>query len=571
MSIVTFEFLGFSLLLLIAYYALPLKWRPWVLLVFSMAFVGFSGWIGLVHLGVLTLVVWGGARALQSLRTGQKDMLACVRTLKDVLPAEPEKEDSAEENGESADSGNPAAQAEKQTDGDAEEKRQAVFRTQDVLKANARRSSTVSKWLLGLLLVLDLGTMAFIKFYPAVAEMLNNGWTKASPLPVWEMVVPLGLSYIAFQSAGYLIDVYRGKADAPKNPLRTLLFTGYFLQLPQGPISTWKQLQGQLTEGHRMDPTRFVSGFQLMMWGYFKKMVLADRLAPIMEEALKLKTSLTGWLALGAGILYAIRLYADFSGGMDVVRGLSRMLGIELPENFRRPFFAKSVAEYWRRWHITLGAWFRSYLLYPLTSSKFGLWLGRVSGKIFGKKTGRVIPTALGTILVFLLIGIWHILNLNAVIYGLYFGVIMALSMLLEPLWKWINKILHLPGWMMTPFRLVRTWILIIVPQYFAFTSTTEKGLFILERVFSNWSFETFVSRCTGIMKPLEWAIAGSALLIMLVVDLICEKKADFCDGVARTHIWIRWPLLILLIMSILVFGCYGVGYDGTAFLYTQF
>ena len=369
-------------------------------------------------------------------------MLACVRTLKDVLPAEPKKEDSAEENGESPDSGNPAAQAEKQTDGDAEEKRQAVFLTQEVLKANAKRSSTASKWLLALLLVLDLGTMAFIKFYPAVAEMLNNGWMKASPLPVWEMVVPLGLSYIAFQSAGYLIDVYRGKADAPKNPLRTLLFTGYFLQLPQGPISTWKQLQGQLTEGHRMDPTRFVSGFQLMMWGYFKKMVLADRLAPVMEEALKLKTSLTGWLALGAGILYAIRLYADFSGGMDVVRGLSRMLGIELPENFRRPFFAKSVAEYWRRWHITLGAWFRSYLLYPLTSSKFGLWLGRVSGKILGKKTGRVIPTALGTILVFLLIGIWHILNMNAVIYGLYFGVIMALSMLLEPLWKWINKIL---------------------------------------------------------------------------------------------------------------------------------
>ena len=566
MSILTFEFLGFSLLLLIAYYALPLKWRPWVLLVFSMVFVGFSGWISLAHLAVLTLIVWGGARALQSLHQGKKDMLACAKKLNSVLPAEPKKEENPDESGEV-----PAEGVEEPADPQAEKIRQTVVQAQEALKAGAKRGTTGGKWLLALLLVLDLGTMAFIKFYPSVAEMLNKGLSLANPLTVWEMVVPLGLSYIAFQAAGYLIDVYRGKADAPKNPLRTLLFTGYFLQLPQGPISTWKQLQGQLTEGHRMNPTRFVSGFQLMMWGYFKKMVLADRLAPIMEEALKLRNSLTGWLALGAAVLYAIRLYADFSGGMDVVRGLSRMLGVELPENFKRPFFSKSVAEYWRRWHITLGAWFRSYLMYPLTSSKFGLWIGRTAGKIFGKKTGRTMPTALGVILVFFLIGIWHGFTMNAVVFGLYFGILMSLSTLLEPFWKWLNKKLHLPGWIMTPFRLIRTWILILIPQFFAFTPSTEQGFFMLQSVFGNWSFETFASRCTGIMSELEWIIAGAALLIVLVVDIICEKKPDFCDGVARTHICIRWPLLILLIMSILVFGCYGVGYDGTAFLYTQF
>ena len=160
---------------------------------------------------------------------------------------------------------------------------------------------------------------------------------------------------------------------------------------------------------------------------------------------------------------------------------------------------------------------------------------------------------------------------MNAVVFGLYFGIVMSLSTLLEPLWKWMNKKLHLPGWIMTPIRLIRTWILIIIPQFFAFTPTTEQGFFMLGRTFSNWSFETFVTRCTDIMKPLEWCIAGAALLIILVVDIICEKKPDFCDSIARTRIWIRWPLLVLLIMSILVFGCYGIGYDGTAFLYTQF
>ena len=543
MSILSFEFLGFGVLLLLAYYILPVKWRPWVLLAFSVAFVAFSGWAGLAHLAVVALVTWGGARGLCNICKGQADMEAAARKLSRSGPM-----DWAQE-------------------GDW----QAQLHAESILKKSAKSYGTVRKWLLGLLLVLDLGSMAFIKLYPEVAQWLNSGWTKGSPLPIWTMAAPLGLSYFTFQSAGYLIDVARGKAEAPRNPLRTLLFIGYFPQLPQGPISTWKELESQLFTGHRMDPVRFVSGFQLMVWGYFKKMVIADRLAMITTEAMKLKSSLTGWLALGATILYAVRLYADFSGGMDVVRGLSRMVGVNLPENFRRPFFCSSVTEYWRRWHITLGNWFRSYLLYPLTASRFGTGLGRIASKILGKKTGRKLPAALVTILVFLLIGIWHGYLQNGLIYGLYFGVIMALSMLLEPFWKLLNRKLRLPKAMMTPFRLIRTWVLLIPPQYFAYTGTPEKAWFMLEKTFGDWSFESFISRCTHIMAPLEWIILGGSVLILLVVDIICEKKNDFCDAVARGPFPVRWLLLMVLIMIVLVFGCYGTGYDAASFLYTQF
>ena len=200
-----------------------------------------------------------------------------------------------------------------------------------------------------------------------------------------------------------------------------------------------------------------------MLWGYFKKMVIADRLAAATDALLKAQ-SLPGWFILGSVILYAVRLYTDFSGGMDAIRGVSRMLGIELPENFRRPFFSQSVAEYWRRWHIILGAWFRSYLLYPLTTSKAGIALGKAASKALGKKTGRMVPSALATLLVFLLIGIWHTANWNAVIFGAYFGLVMAASMLLEPLWKQMRTALKLPknGWM-APFRLLRTWVLILL------------------------------------------------------------------------------------------------------------
>ncbi len=414
-----------------------------------------------------------------------------------------------------------------------------------------------SKALLAACLIPDLGALAFLKYGPAVSGT--------------ELLLPLGLSYFTFQSAGYLIDVYRGKAAAQKNPLRAWLFIGYFPQLAQGPISTWKELGGQLLRGNRFDPGGFVSGFLLLLWGYFKKLVVADRLAATTDALLK-GGDLPGWFVLGGVMLYTVRLYMDFSGGMDVVRGLSRMLGIELPENFRRPFFSQSVAEYWRRWHITLGAWFRSYLLYPLATSRMGIALGKAASGLLGKKTGRTFPSALSTLLVFLLIGVWHTANWNAVIYGAYFGLVMAVSMLLDPLWRIIRSTLGLPknGWM-KPVRLIRTWGLILLAQYFAFTLNPAQSMTLLAQTFQPWNFTGFFTRVTAVMAPLEWIIAGVGCLAVLIVDGLCERKIDLCDGLARARFYLRWPVLLLLILVIAVFGIYGAGYDGAAFLYTQF
>lgn len=437
------------------------------------------------------------------------------------------------------------------------------------LRAAENKSLLHRRLLLGLLLTLDFGAMAFVKYTPAV-----TGWVNAlakGELPVWELAVPLGLSYFTFQSAGFLIDAYRGKVTVPCNPLKLWLFVGYFPQLAQGPISTWKELGGQLLTGHCLKPERVVSGFQLMLWGFFKKLVIADRLLPMTSAALT-EEPLPGWLALGGLGFYAVRLYADFSGGMDVVRGVSRMLGIELPENFRRPFFSQSVAEYWRRWHITLGGWFRSYLMYPLTTSSLGIGLGRSASRYLGKKAGRVLPTALATLLVFLLIGIWHAANWNAVVYGGYFGILMAASMLLEPVWKSMSRTLNLPknGWM-KGFRLLRTWLLVIAAQAFAFTTSPKQGFSILRQVFGNWNLTDFAQRMTAIMEAREWIILGVALLVLLVVDLLCEHKVNVCGRLAKAPFWLRWPVLLALMLAIAVFGVYGPGFDGAAFVYTQF
>ena len=412
-----------------------------------------------------------------------------------------------------------------------------------------------SRLMLALRVGLDMSAMLLLKYAPIAQELL----------------VPVGLSYFTFQSAGYLVDVYRGKAQAQKNPLRAWLFVGYFPQLAQGPISTWKELGPQLMTGHRLEPEQFVSGFTLLLWGYFKKLVIADRLAAT-TDALLAGGSLPGWFVLGGVVLYTVRMYMDFSGGMDVVRGLSRMMGVELPENFRRPFFATSVADYWRRWHITLGKWFRAYLLYPLTTSRAGIALGRLASKSLGKRTGRAVPSALATLLVFLLIGLWHAANRNAVIYGAYFGLVMASSMLLEPVWKTMRATLRLPqGGFMTPLRMVRTWGLILLAQYFAFTASPQQSLALLGQTLAPWSFEGCAAQLTAVMAPLEWLIAGAGCAAVLVVDGLCERKVDVCTRLARAPIALRFTVLLALILVIAVFGMYGTGYNGADFLYTQF
>ena len=515
MSILSFDFLVFTAAVVLIYYLLPLKVRWLALLAASGVFAWLSGWQGAAHRGAVGLVTWLGGLALGVCR--KKEAAA-----QDARPA-----------------------------------------------ARWRRGR---KLLLALLIIADLAPMLLIKYYPAAAAWLNGRLPKKAALPLWDLAAPLGLSYYTFQTLGYLIDVGRGKAAAQKNPLRVLLFSSYFLYLPQGPISSWKELGDQLTSGHRLEPNHIVMGFQLLLWGYFKKLVIADRLADTTAALLGAEGRLPGWFVLGCAALYALRLYADFSGGMDVVRGISAMLGVSLPENFRRPFFAQSVAEYWRRWHITLGAWFRSYVLYPFAASRAGVALGRGAGRLLGKKTGRMVPTALMTMLVFLLIGLWHIAHWNAVLYGGYFGVLMALSMLLEPLWKTMGKTLRLPkgGWM-TPVRLIRTWFLVVLAQYFAFTLSPAQGFSLLEQTFAPWDFSGFFQRWEAVMPGLEWLIAGAALLLLLIVDLLEERSMRLNQRLAETTLFLRWPLLLALLLAVLVFGRYGPGYDLAGFLYTQF
>lgn len=522
MSILSLEFLGLMAALLAVHYCLPVRWRWVSLLGASLVFYASAGWQGMAYLTAVSLLTWGAGLYIGRCRAKEKAALA--------------EED----------------------------------------KAAAKRRVRRRKTALTAVVLLVIGGMAFIKYADLVHALVSGLYTALSrsdtPLTATQVFVPLGLSYFTFQSVGYVVDCARGKVQPERNPLRYLLFVSFFPQITQGPITTYKQLMPQLNAPARFDPAVFVSGFQLAMWGYFKKLVLADRLAPV-TTTISGWSDQPGWIFLMGAVLYAIRLYADFSGGMDVIRGAARMLGVEVVENFRRPFFSTSVAEYWRRWHISLGTWFRSYLFYPLTTSRFGLALSKGGQRVLGKKIGRALPGVVATFLIFFLIGVWHVANWNAVIYGAYFGLLLSLALLMEPLFKKLRGWLHIDpkAWWWKAVGLVRTWVLVVLAQYFAFTTGPDRAVKLIGLSLKRWTFSDAAVRMGRIADPIEWYIALAAMLVVLVIDLLCERGVDVNGKLARTSLLIRWPVLIALILAVLIFGCYGSGFDASAFLYTQF
>ena len=288
----------------------------------------------------------------------------------------------------------------------------------------------VKKRICAVCAVLCFGLLYLMKYWNFTASALPSAL--GDKLPRWDFVVPMGLSYFIFQAVGYVIDVYRGKTDAQKNPLRYGLFVSFFPQMVQGPISRYDQLAPQLTAERSLDWRDLKFGIQLCLWGYFKKLVIADRAAVLVNAVIKDNCPYGGAVIASGILFYCIQLYCDFSGGIDITRGVARLFGIDMAENFRRPIFATSLTDYWRRWHITLGAWMRDYVFYPISLSRGFGKLSRWARTHIGGTAGKIFATSLATFIVYFIIGIWHGANFRYIAFGLWNGVLITASLLLE-------------------------------------------------------------------------------------------------------------------------------------------
>ena len=276
--------------------------------------------------------------------------------------------------------------------------------------------------LLGASLFVNLGMLVFFKylhfFFP-----FTRGF--------FDLALPIGISFYTFQTIGYAIDVYRRQYEAETHVGRFALFVSFFPHLVAGPIMRGRQLLPQFKETQRWDFDRAVSGLGRILWGLFKKVVIADRAAYFVDAVFRDVDHFQGTTLVVATYIFAFQLYCDFSGYSDIALGTARVLGFELMENFDRPFAAPTIMQFWRRWHISFSTWFLDYVYVPL-----GLSMGRLRTPALAGKKGRAIRTAACVAVIFLLSGLWHGARGTYLLWGAFMGVMMLGSLGVATIWK---------------------------------------------------------------------------------------------------------------------------------------
>lgn len=354
------------------------------------------------------------------------------------------------------------------------------------------------------------------------------------------LILPLGISFYTFQSIGYLVDIYNDKYPAEKSFPKFLLFVSWFPQLLQGPIGRYDALAHQFEEEHKLSSDLLKKAIFLILLGCLKKYAIGDLLFDSISRILDSDIAVKPGSILSFGIfLYSIQQYADFSGGIDMVTGISALFGIALAPNFRQPYFATSLGDFWRRWHISLGAFMRDYIFYPLALTKPMMDLGKNAGKKWGKHLGRVLPACIANIVVFIVVGVWHGPQLHFLIWGLYNGIVIALSDLLEPFFTGLSKKMKLNTETKEfhVFRIIRTFIIVNIGWYFDRIEDVAEGFTALFRTVAAFQAKNFMFAFKNILfnsatgntmyTAGSFLISIAAVVIVFVISVMREKGID--------------------------------------------
>ncbi len=427
-------------------------------------------------------------------------------------------------------------------------------------------------------LVINLGILAALKYTNFLLSNLNSlsGVLKVMPaIPMTEWAAPIGISFYTMQIIAYLLDVYWGITEPQNNVAKAALFIGYWPQLTSGPIARYNDMKEQLYSGHEFSWRNVTFGLQRMLWGLFKKLVLSERLAVMVDMVYSDTAYFNGIYIWAAAVMFMFQLYTDFSGCMDIIIGASECYGIVLPENFRRPFFSRSVQEYWQRWHITLGTWLKDYVLYPLMRTRKWKKLIQKTGKKFRGKAAKQIPSYLGMLVVWLLIGLWHGGDWKYIIgMGLWFFGCIVLSKVLDPWFKKAKDALHINAdngvWHL--IQSLRVLLLVAIGNVFFRLDSLEAALHALMQglILEGHDSYYYSKLWTLGLNESNRNVLLIGLLILLTVSLL-QRKGSVRELIARQNIVIRWIIYFILIFSVIILGRYGPGFDAQAFIYQGF
>lgn len=534
MSFLQLEFWIFLLILLFAYYILPKRFQWICLLIGSYIFYCSAGIKTVGFILATTITIWGGALYISKI--DDKKELDLIENKKLENPPKTKKE----------------------------------------IKQEARQKQRKIFWSV---LILNVGILAFLKYFNFTSKNINSIINliigkDTEPIKLG-LLLPLGISFYTFQSVGYLIDVYNGKYKAEKNLAKFALFVSFFPQIIQGPINRFNKLAVQLYENRNFDLQKFQYGCQLILWGLFKKMVIADRAIVIVNKIFDNNNNNYGGGIIVVGVLfYSLQQYADFSGGIDVAMGISELFGIKMMSNFKRPYFSTSLAEFWRRWHITLGLWMRDYIFYPLALTKTMSNISKTAKKYFGRNFSKVVPVAIANIVVFVVVGIWHGPYWHYVAWGLYNGIIIAMSALLEPVYDWIKRItrVNTECFSYHLFRIIRTFFIVNLGWYFDRANGLRESIRMLYTTVTSFKInQLFDGTILKLgLKAEDFKILIFATIIIFTVSVIQENGIKIRESLSKQNLIFRWAILYALIFIIIGLS-YESGNGAGGFMYAQF
>lgn len=393
----------------------------------------------------------------------------------------------------------------------------------------------------------NLGLLFFFKYYNFFADTLRPllesvGWT--IQLPYAHVMLPVGISFYTFQTLSYTIDVYRGHTRPERHLGRFALYVAFFPQLVAGPIERPNNLLPQFLERHEFDYDRVTNGLSLMLWGFIKKSVIADRLAIAVESVYANPEGQTGPVLALATVLFAYQIYCDFSGYTDIALGAAQVMGFRLMDNFRRPYAAATIAEFWRRWHISLSTWFRDYLYIPLGGNRV-----------------RLARWSFNILFVFLVCGLWHGANWTFVVWGGLHGTYLLCGRLTAPVRERVAaSVARRAPWVKTGLSVVCTFVLVCFAWIFFRADSLGDAFVIVRQLPSGWSgaFSAgFPAECSARM-----GIQTSELILSLCLVVFLEsaqalqaRLGSLRDMLARQPTWLRWSVYSGALWMIFLLG----------------
>ena len=430
-----------------------------------------------------------------------------------------------------------------------------------------------SRLVLGLAALVHIGTLLVLKYSGFFMENVNALFRSSLPVPAFAL--PIGISFFTLQAFSYLFDVYRGTIEADRNIFRLALFLSFFPQIVEGPICRYGQTAQTLWDVKGITYENLTLGLQRFLYGMMKKLVVADRLNAFIEAVFSGYEELQGGVIAIAAVCYTVQLYMDFSGAMDAITGIGQIFGVVMPENFQRPFFSRTISEFWTRWHISLGSWFRDYIFYPVSISKsVKNWTTGIR-KTFGNSWGALAAGGIALFCVWSCNGLWHGAAWSYIFFGMYHFVLIFSENLAAPMTKKFHQA-H-PGLAGNlPFRIfqtLRTCVLVVIGELFFRAERLKDGLAMFGKMVTDFRFSTVTVELLDELSidPKDFLIVAVTVVIVFTVSFLQERGIPIRQTLKKKPAALRWALLYALIFYIIIFGAYGKGYVPVNPMYANF